>query len=131
MNQDILDWVGTCAEKDAAEGILNDTEDLTHIEDPYLRLILENMRIPNIVLAHGILSTEITLEEHRKGWRKQKTRTSSEQSQLVFADFKAACDNKQLATLDRNFRKIPYKHGKSNPAYSHFTDFQIPFVFVC
>ena len=41
IHQDILDWVGTCAEKDAAEGILNGTEDLTHIEDPYIRLLLE------------------------------------------------------------------------------------------
>ena len=119
MHQDILDWVGTCAENDAAEGILNGTE------DPYLRLLLENMRRPNIVLDHGILSTEITLDEHRRGWRKQKIRTSSERSQLVFADFKAACDNKQLATLDKNFRQFPYKHGIANPAYSHFTDFQI------
>ena len=125
MHQDILDWVGTCAENDESEGVLNGTEVLTHIEDPYLRLLLENMRRPNIVLVHGILSTEITLDEHRQEWRKQKTRTSSERSQLVFADFKAACDNKQLATLDKNFRQFPYKHGIANPAYSHFTDFQI------
>jgi len=125
MKQDILNWVGTCAENDSAEGILNDTEDLSHIEDSYLRLLLENMRRPNGVITHGMIPREITLEEHSKGWRKQKTGTSSERSQLVFADFKAACKNKQLATLDRNFRQIPYKHGIANPTYSHSKDFQI------
>ena len=70
MQKDILDWVGTCAENEAAEDILNGTADLSHIDDPYLKLLLENMRRPNIVTAHGLISTNITLEEHRKGWRK-------------------------------------------------------------
>jgi len=92
LNQDNFDRVGTCDENKSAEGILNGTEEHSHIEDPYLRLLLENMRGPKSVLTHGIISIEITLEEHRKGWRK-KTRNSSKRSQLVFADFKAACGN--------------------------------------
>ena len=57
MHQDILGWVGTCAEKDAAEDIINGTEDLSHIEYLYLRLLLENMIRPNIFLDRGILFT--------------------------------------------------------------------------
>ena len=49
MQKDILEWVGTCAENEAAEEILNRTADLSHIEDTYLKLLLENMRRPNIV----------------------------------------------------------------------------------
>ena len=123
MQQDILNWMGTCAEKEAAEDILKGTSDLSHISDPYLKLVLENMRRPDSVTKHGLIPTVITLEEHRKGWRKQKTRTSSERSQLIFADFKAACENKQLSIIDRNFRQLPYKYGFANLAFSHFTDF--------
>ena len=74
MQKDILDWLGTCAENEAAEDILNGTVDLFHIDDPQIKLLLENMRRPNIVTAHGLISTNITLAEHRKGWRKQKTK---------------------------------------------------------
>ena len=80
---------------------------------------------PNIVTEHGLISTDITIAEHMEGWRKQKSKTSSERSQLIFADFKAACENKELAIIDRNFRQLPYKHGIANPAHNHFTDFQI------
>ena len=52
--------------------LLNGTADLSHIDDPYLKLLLENVRRPNIVTAHGLISTYITLAEYRKGWRKQK-----------------------------------------------------------
>ena len=93
MQKYILEWVGTCAENEEAEDILNGTADLSHIDDPYLKLLLENMRRPKSVKEHGLISTNITLEEHRKGWRKQKTKTSSERSQLIFADFKVACEN--------------------------------------
>ena len=71
MKQEILEWIGTCAENESAEGILNGTEDLSHIEDIYLRLLLENMRRLNSVIAHGLIPTEITLKEHRNGWRKK------------------------------------------------------------
>ena len=125
MQTDILEWVGTCAENEAAEEILNGTADLSHIEDTYLKLLLENMRRPNIVTKHGLIPTNISISEHREGWRKQKSKTSSERSQLIFADFKAACGNKELSTIDRNFRQFPYKHGIANPAHTHFTDFQI------
>ena len=62
MKQEILEWIGTCAENKSAEGILNGTEDLSHIEDIYLQLLLENMRRPNSVIAHGLIPTEITLK---------------------------------------------------------------------
>ena len=67
MQTDILEWVGTCAKNKAAEDILNGTADLSHIDDPHLKLLLENMRRPNIVTEHGLISTNITIEEHRKG----------------------------------------------------------------
>ena len=65
MKTDILEWVGTCAENEAAEEILNGTADLSHIEDTYLKLLLENMRRTNIVTKHGLISTNISIAEHR------------------------------------------------------------------
>ena len=103
MQHNILDLVGTSAEKETVEEILNSTADLSFIDDPYIKLLLENMRRPDIVTTHMIISTDITLYEHRKCWRKQKTRTSSERSQLIFADFKAVCENKELSIIDKTF----------------------------
>ena len=67
MQKVILEWVGTCAENEAAEDILDGTVDLSHIDDPYLKLLLENMRRTTIVTAHRLISTNITIAEHRKG----------------------------------------------------------------
>ena len=39
MQKYILDWVGICAENEAAEDILKGTVDLSHIVDPYLKLL--------------------------------------------------------------------------------------------
>ena len=78
MKKDILEWVGTCAENEAAEDIINGTVDLSHIDALYRKLLLENMRRPNIFIAHGLLPTKITIEEHREAWRKHKSRKISE-----------------------------------------------------
>ena len=125
MESDVTERIGFYAESKAADRILDATEDLEWVKDPYLKMVMEELRKPEIVNQVGDISPEISLEEHIKGWEKQKLRTSSERSQLLFPDFKAATTNKRLAALDRNIRQIPYKHGFAVPSYNKFTDFQI------
>ena len=125
MDTVITEKVGFCAELEIADDILDGTDNLEWVGDKYLKMVLEGMRRPNIVRIRGDISTDITLEEHIAGWKKQKLRTSSERTHLGFPDMKAATASKHLAKLDRNLRQLPYQHGFAMPAYKNFTDFQI------
>ena len=99
MNPHVTDKFGFDANQESAEGILLGNEPLNDIEDKYLRMVLEAMRRPEIILKKGMLSGQISLEEHISAWKKQKRRTSSERSQLTFDDFKAAVFNKKWPRL--------------------------------
>ena len=125
MQQEVTSLVGFNAEKEFAEEILNGTADLMRINDKHLRTVLEFMRRPNVIWERGMLSGEISIEEHISGWKKQKRKTSSERSTLEFNDMKAAALGRKMATIDRNLRQLPYRHGFSPANHSTFTDFQI------
>ena len=62
--------MGFNAEMEATEGILEGTEDLSHVSDKYLKLVLKNMRRPDTVTKNGQITRKITIKEHRYGWRK-------------------------------------------------------------
>ena len=125
MQQEITRLVGFFAEKDFASDILEGTADLSIIQDRYLKLVLEFMRQPKIIQDCGLLSGTISIEEHIKGWKKQKRKTSSERSSLEFNDMKAAALGVKMATIDRNLRQLPYRHGFAPNNHRIFTDFQI------
>ena len=125
MQPEITSLVGFCAEKNFATEILNGTADLSNVNNKYMKLVLEFMRRPNVIRDYGMLSGTISIEEHIKGWKKQKRKTSSERSTLEFNDMKAAALGTKMATIDRDLRQIPYKHGFSPNNHRLFTDFQI------
>ena len=125
MQPEITSLVGFCAEKEFASEILEGTADLSTIQDKYLRLVLEYMRQPKIIQARGMLSGTISIEEHIEGWKKQKRKTSSERSNLEFNDMKAAALGVKMATIDRDLRQLPYRHGFAPENHTAFTDFQI------
>ena len=125
MDNEVTNRMGYYAETSTADRILNATEDLSWVNDPYLTMILEELRRPTTVERHGEISTNISLTEHIKGWKRQKIRTSSERSQLLFTDYKAATNSTSLASIDRCIRQLPYRHGFAVPSYNTFTDFQI------
>ena len=78
MEEEVIDRIGYCAEQETAEHILSGTEDLAWVKDKYLKLVLDNLRKPEIVKKEGDIPNNINLKEHIRGWKKQKVRTSSE-----------------------------------------------------
>jgi hypothetical protein len=125
MAEWITNLVGFAAEKDAAQDILNGTFDLPSDCDPYLRQFLEAARMPDVIRNVGPISTAITIQDHIKGWRRQKERTASVKSELGFADHIAATYHSGMAEIDRLFRQIPYTVGFSPTSYQKITDFAI------
>ena len=93
--------------------------------DPYARELLEAMRMPTIVRQEGPVHTDIHIDEHTKGWRKQKESTSSEPSGLTFSHFKAALEDEALTKVDLLIRQLPYRHGFSPESWRNITDVQI------
>ena len=49
MHSEIIEWLGFCAESDAANRILWGTEDISKVDDRHLRILLEALRIPDII----------------------------------------------------------------------------------
>ena len=125
MQEEVTNLVGFNAETQFASDILSGTANLSVIKDNYLRLVLEFIRCPRIIQEQGQLTGDISVEEHIKGWKKQKRKTSSERSTLEFNDMKAAALGTKLAMIDRNLRQLPYRHGFSPVNHKTFTDFQI------
>ena len=101
MNPDILEQVGLLAEKEGADQILNGLFQIPVGCNPYLRDLIEAMRMEERVRAAGPISTRTSLEEHIKGWRKQKEHTAAVSVGLSFSDHKAATDDPEMAEIDR------------------------------
>jgi hypothetical protein len=76
------------------------------------------MRMSKACSDAGPISSTISIEEHKQGWRKQKEKTASVKSGLSFSDHKAAVYDDDMAEIDRLLREIPYTRGFS-PEQSH------------
>jgi hypothetical protein len=126
MENWIIEQVGYCGGKSGAHAILDGTFDTPPTCDPYLKLLIPNMRMPNCVKRLDPISTEISTETHVSGWRRQKERTALTRSDLSFSDHIAATFHSGMTEIDRLFRQIPYKLGFSPQRYRRITDFEIP-----
>jgi hypothetical protein len=125
MDDWITDRVGYCAELEGGQEILDGTFDIPATCDPYLILLINGMRMPEKVRQMEPISTNISTEDHKSGWRKQKERTASARSDLGFSDHISATYHTGMAEIDRLFRQIPYKLGFSPKRYQRITDFEI------
>ena len=95
------------AEKEGAEQILAGTFEFPASGDPYMKDVVEEMRMEERVRAAGPISTSISREEHNLGWKKQNKRMASVRAGLSFSDHKAAIEDDEMAEIDRLFREIP------------------------
>ena len=125
MQDDVTDEFGFNAEKPPVNQVLEGTYDCEKIKDPFLRLLLSYMRTLAGILKMGPLPVELTLDEHIKGWRKQKAKTGAMECQTNFSDHIAATFNEELAEIDQLIRQTPYEKG-FGPEYAQvIEDFQI------
>jgi hypothetical protein len=67
--------------------------------------------MPDIVRKAGTISTDIYLQDHIRGWRRQKERTGSVRTAVGFSDHIAATYHNGMAEIDRLPWQIPYAAG--------------------
>ena len=125
MNEPLITDLGYLAETDAKYHILNGTYAPPIGTDQYMREFLDELRMPNSILIKGPISTSLTPEEHQRGWKRQKERTTAESKGSSFSHHKAASESPTLAEMDRILRELPYKHGFSPDMWQSITDFEI------
>ena len=125
MKTSLIESVGYNAEKEGGQQILDGTFDIPTVTQKYMIKVIEKRRKPNSVKAKGEIGTDISFEEHVTGWKKQKYRTASVTSELIFNDFKAGIQDPYIAELDRISRQIPLEKGFSPQGYKKITDFPI------
>ena len=90
-----------------------------------MTMVIDRLRIPQVVKRKRLLPTTITTTEHIQGWKKQKERTASVITELSFSDFKAGSQDKNIAELDCLARAIPYSKDFSPSSYKNVTNYQL------
>jgi hypothetical protein len=69
--------------------------------------------------------THITTEDHIKGWKKQKERTSGGMSGLHFGHYKAHLQDRELAAFDASMRSVAYTTGHALNRWKKGLDVQL------
>ena len=91
----------------------------------YAAQLLQHLFIPTATLESDQPSHFVNLEDHIKGWRKQKENTGCDSSGLTFSHYIAACEDKELAKFDADIRSLPYQYGFSPTNWLNITDVEI------
>ena len=113
------------AEREGDQQILEGIFEIPHNTPKYMTMVIDRLRIPQVVKRKRLLPTTITTTEHIQGWKKQKERTASVITELSFSDFKAGSQDKNIAELDCLARAIPYSKDFSPSSYKNVTDYQL------
>ena len=88
-------------------------------------MVIDMLRMPQVVKRKGLLPTTITTTEHIQSWKKQKKRTASVLKELSFSDFKTGRQDKTIAEFDCLFKTIPNSKGFSPPSCKKYYQFAI------
>lgn len=85
-------------------------------------LINELYRVPG---SYQMNRLQLSVEEHKKAWKKQRINTGSDSRGLSYSHFKIAATDDRIAEVDSLFRNIPYTKGISPAPWRNVTDFQL------
>ena len=123
-----LDELGMLGDTDAIEQILLGNYVSPAGTDQYMSELLEEMRMPQSILKtvqeDGLISTIISEEENKSGWKKRRL-ASAEASGLTMDHHAAGCEDPYLNEIDTLFRQLPYHHGFSPVPWQRITDVEI------
>ena len=121
----LIDKVGYDAENKMDKQILEGTF-FSPLDTPqYMQKVLDRLRMPQLVVHRGPISTLISTQEHMQRWEKEKERTASYQGELNVNDFKAGSQDEIITKLGYLSRKISLAKGFAPDSCKQITDFQI------
>ena len=125
MIEPLVSDLGYLADTPEAEAILNGTYQAPTGTDPYARLLLEELKMPDNVINNPMLQTDVTPEANKRAWAKQKEVVSSEPNGLTFSHYKAGAQDPVINEFDAMLRNLPYKYGFSPSHWQEITDIAI------
>ena len=125
MVEPLFSDLGYLADTPEAEAILKGAYRAPVGTDPYARLLLDELKMPDNVINHPMPQTEITHDANRRSWAKQKDVVSSEPNGLTFSHYKAGAQNSVINEFDAMLRNLPYKYGFSPSHWQEITDIAI------
>ena len=125
MDPAVTEQIGFWGEKEGASQILQGTFNTNHIQDKYLKLLIDQLRSPSKIQSIDTINRNITLDEHIREWRSQTETTASANDTLGFRHHIAATFHTELAKVDLLLRHIPYTRGFAPEEYKKIVDYQI------
>ncbi len=93
-----------------------------------MKELLHELRMPQAIRdgikKHGYISTEISQDENRQGWKKRRL-ASAEPSGLTMDHYAVGGEDELLNDIDTLLRQLPYRFGFSPEAWQTITDVEI------
>ena len=128
MQEPMISELGYLADTPAIEEILKGSYEPPDGTDKYMKELLDEMRMPQVIRdgikKHGFITTEISAAENQQGWRKRKL-ASAEPSGLTMDHYAVGGEDDLLNDIDTLLRQLPYQFGFSPEAWQTITDVEI------
>ena len=88
-------------------------------------MLSSKLTIPKATIESVPAVDYVDIEDHIRGWKKQKANTGSDTDGLTFSHYKAASKERDISKFDANIRSLPYKYGFSPKNWQTITDVEI------
>jgi hypothetical protein len=127
MQSPLLDDFGYRQNRAAHEQVLQGVYQVPTTCDRATALLIQGLARPTTQPSHPPCTprTHITTEDHIRGWKKQKERTSGGISGLHFGHYKAHIQERDLAAFDASLRSVAYTTGYSFRRWKKGLDVQL------
>ena len=96
---------------EAAQEVLDGTWLPPEGTDIYTRLLLQEMKMPDVLRNATPMVSSISVDNHIQGWERQKEQVSSAPKGLHFGHYKAGISDEDIAAFDATMRSLSYEHG--------------------
>ena len=127
VTDDVLqEAVGFLCEGHAVDEILAGTYDIPAHLQPYTKMFLEFLQMPDKIKNNTMGKPHLSQEDHNKGWRKARESTASEPTTLDFSHYMCAAYDEALAAMDATLREVPLQYGFAPDEWNPMTDCSIP-----
>jgi hypothetical protein len=113
--------------REAHEQVLRGDYRIPEPCDGATELLIQGLERPNNIHdgTRHIPRTHITTDDHIKGWKRQKEKTSGGMSGLHFGHYKAHAQDRDLAAFDASMRSVAYTTGYSFKRWKKGLDVQL------
>ena len=110
MASPLLQDLGLTAEEETTKEMHEGTHIPSMECDMHAAQLLQHLEIPKATLESDPAVDFVDVEDHVRGWKKQKEHTGSDPDGLSFSHYIAACEDEEIAQFDTNIRSMPYTY---------------------